>query len=178
MFSFSEQFVALQRQSLESTQAIASASFAGLEKLGQLNAQAAKSSLEASFQQCTSLLETKDGKAVAETLAKSAQPGDTFTAYAKHVHEIASETCADIAKVVEKQFSTGNRQLTASIEAMAKNSPMGSEGLTTLFRSAVTAANTTWDQVNKANRQVVDMTEANVASLTNAAQTASKRKAA
>ena len=176
MFSFSDQFIALQRQSLESTQAIASASFVGLEKLRQLNAQAAKDSLEASVQRSMSLLETKDGKAVAQTLTRSAQPGDKFTAYAKHVHEIASETCADFAKVVEKQVSAGNRQLTASIEAMAKNSPIGSEGLTTMVKSAVTATNATWDQVNKASRQAVEMTEANVANFTNAAQTAGKRK--
>lgn len=179
MFAFPDQFVALHRQSLESAQAIALASFAGFEKLTQLNVQAAKASVEEGVQKGVSLLETKDVKALADSIADSAQPAsDKFTAYAKHVYEIASETGTEISKVVEKQFAEGNRQLTSAIEAMAKNSPVGSEGVVTLVKSAVTAANATWDQVNKASRQVVEMTEANVANATSAARTATKRKAA
>jgi phasin family protein len=179
MFAFPDQFVALHRQSLESAQAIALASFAGFEKLTQLNIQAAKASLEEGVQKGVSLLDTKDVRAFADSLADSTQPAnDKFTAYAKHVYEIASETGTEISKVVEKQFSEGNRQLTAAIEAAAKNSPVGSEGVVTLVKSAVSAANATWDQVNKASRQVVEMTEANVANATNAARVATKRKAA
>lgn len=179
MSAFPDQFIALHRQSLESAQAIALASFAGFEKLTQLNVQAAKASLEEGVQKGVSLLETKDVKALSDSLSESAQPaGDKFTAYARHVYEIASETGTEISKVVEKQFSEGNRQVTAAIEAMAKNAPAGSEGVVTLVKSAVTATNSAWDQVNKASRQVVEMTEANVASATNAARTASKRKAA
>ena len=182
MFAFPDQFVALHRQSLETAQAIALASFAGFEKLTQLNVQAAKASLEESVQKGVSLLDTKDVKTFAESLAESTQPAnEKFTAYAKHVYEIASETGSEISLVVEKQFAEGNRQLTAAIEAIAKNSPVGSEGVVTLVKSAVTAANATWDQVNKAGRQVVEMTEANVANVanaTNAARVATKRKAA
>jgi phasin family protein len=179
MFAFPDQFVALHRQSLESAQAIALASFAGFEKLTQLNIQAAKASLEEGVQKGVSLLDTKDVKAFADSLTDSAQPAnDKFTAYAKHVYEIASETGTEISKVVEKQFAEGNRQLTAAIEAAAKNSPVGSEGVVTLVKSAVSAANATWDQVNKASRQVVEMTEANVANASSAARVATKRKAA
>jgi phasin family protein len=141
--------------------------------------QAAKASLEEGVLKGVSLLETKDVKAFADSISDSAQPAnDKFTAYARHVYEIASETGAEISKVVEKQLSEGNRQVTAAIEAIAKNAPAGSEGVVTLVKSAVTAANSAWDQVNKASRQVVEMTEANVASATNATRSASKRKAA
>ena len=179
MFAFPDQFVALHRQSLESAQAIALASFAGFERLTQLNVQAAKASLEENVQKGVSLLETRDVKALGDSLAESAQPaGEKFTAYAKHVYEIASETGSEISKVVEKQFSEGNRQMTAAIEALAKNAPVGSEGVVTLVKSAVTAANSAFDQVNKATRQVVELTEANVASATSATRAAGKRKAA
>ena len=50
MFSFPEQYIALQRQPLASIQAIALTSFAGFEKLAQLNVQAAKASVEESVQ--------------------------------------------------------------------------------------------------------------------------------
>lgn len=179
MFAFPDQFVALQRQSLESAQAIAMASFSGMERLTLLNVQAAKASVEESVMKGVSLLETKDVKALADSVSESAQPtSDKLTAYAKHVYEITSETSAEIAKIMEKQFSESSRQLTAAIEAIAKNAPAGSEGVVTLVKSAVTAANATWDQVNKASRQVVEMTEANVANASNAARAAGKRKAA
>lgn len=179
MFAFPDQFIALHRQSLESAQAIALASFAGFERLTQLNVQAAKASLEESVQKGVTLLETRDVKSLADSVSESAQPAsDKFTAYAKHVYEIANETGLDISKVVEKQLSEGNRQVTAAIEALAKNAPAGSEGVVTLVKSAVTAANSAFDQVNKATRQVVELTEANVASATNATRAATKRKAA
>jgi phasin family protein len=173
MFVFPDQLVELQRQSLQSAQAIAMASFAGFEKLAQLNVQAAKASVEESVQRSMSLLEMKDVKEVTETIAQSAKPpGDKFTAYAKHVYDIASETRAEISEVLEKQFSESNRQLTASLEAMAKNSPVGSEGVVTMVKSAITAANATWDQVNKASRKVAETTDANVTNATNEVLTA------
>lgn len=179
MFAFPDQFAAMQRQSLESAQAIALASFAGFERLTQLNVQAAKASLEEGVHKGVSLLETKDVKSLGDTLSESAQPsGEKFSAYARHVYEIASETGTEISRVVERQFSEGNRQMTAAIEAMAKNAPAGSEGVVTLVKSAVTAANSAFDQVNKATRQVVEMTEANVDSAANATRSATKRKAA
>lgn len=179
MFAFPDQFAAMQRQSIESAQAIALASFAGFERLTQLNVQAAKASLEEGVNKGVSLLETKDVKSLGETLSESAQPtGEKFSAYARHVYEIASETGTEISRVVERQFSEGNRQMTAAIEAMAKNAPAGSEGVVTLVKSAVTAANSAFDQVNKATRQVVEMTEANVDSAANATRSATKRKAA
>ncbi len=179
MFAFPDQFAAMQRQSIESAQAIALASFAGFERLTQLNVQAAKASLEEGVNKGVSLLETKDVKSLGETLSESAQPtGEKFSAYARHVYEIASETGTEISRVVERQFSEGNRQMTAAIEAMAKNAPAGSEGVVTLVKSAVTAANSAFDQVNKATRQVVEMTEANVDSAANSTRSATKRKAA
>jgi phasin family protein len=179
MFAFPDQFVALHRQSLEAAQAIAFASFAGFERISQLNVQAAKASVEEGVRNGVALLETRDARAFVESIPESAQPAaDKASAYAKHVYEIASETGADISKVIERQFSEGNRQLTAAIEAFAKNAPVGSEGVVTLVKSAVTAANSAFDQVNKATRQVVELTEANVANATTATRAASRRKAA
>jgi phasin family protein len=110
------------------------------------------------------MLEVKDVKALADMAMGSAQPAaDKASAYAKHIYEIASETSAEIAKLVERQFADSNKQLHAAIDAMAQSAPAGSEGLVSFVKQAVTAANTAYDQVNKATKQVVEMTEANVA---------------
>ena len=47
-----------------------------------------------------------------------------------------------------------------------------------MVKSAVTAASATWNQVNQASHQMVEMAEANVENATNAAQTVGNRKAA
>ena len=65
-----------------------------------------------------------------------------------------------------------------TIDALSKNAPAGSEGIATFYKSAVTAANSAWDQVNKTGKQVAEITEQNVDSAARAAQSASRRKSA
>jgi hypothetical protein len=62
----------------------------------------------------------------------------------------------------------------AAIDAFSKNAPMGSEGVVTLVKQAVTAANSAFDQVNKATKQAVEMAEANMAAATKVATKARK----
>jgi phasin family protein len=181
MYTTPDQMVAMHKAALESFQAVAAKSFEALEKLAELNLAATKSTMEESAEQMKALLEVKDVKTLADFAAGSAQPAaDKMTAYTKHVYEITSDTGTEIAKLVEKQFADSNRQLHAAIDAMAKNAPAGSEGMVTFMKSAVSAANTAYDQVNKATKQVVEMAEANMvaASKTAANGVARAKKAA
>jgi phasin family protein len=181
MFTTPDQLVAMHKAYVESFQAVAAKSFAGLEKLAELNLAATKSSLEESAEQMKALLEVKDVKALADFAAGSAQPtAEKVSAYAKHVYEITSDTSSEIAKLIEKQLADSNMSLHAAIDAMAKNAPAGSEGVVTFMKSAVSAANTAYDQVNKATKQVVEMAEANIvaASKTGAPVKAAAKKAA
>lgn len=176
MFTTPDQMVAMHKAALESFQAVAAKSFEGFEKLAELNLAATKTSFEESTEHMKALLEVKDVKALADLAAGSAQPAaDKFQAYAKHVYEITSETGTEIARLVEKQLSDGNRQLHAAIDAMAKTAPAGSEGMVTFVKSAVSAANTAFDQVNKATKQVVEMAEANMVAAGKTATAAAPR---
>ena len=180
MFAMPEQFLSMQRQSLESARAVALASFAGFEKLTQLNVQAAKASFEEGVVKSIELLDTKDPKALATSMSDAAQPvAEKASAYAKHVAAILNETSTEIQKAFDKQVAEQHRQVSAAVDALAKSAPAGSEGVVTLVRSAVTAANSAWDQVNKATRQAVEMAEANVVTATEATRAAAaKRKVA
>ena len=176
MFTTPDQILALHKASLESLQAIAAKSLEGFEKLAELNLAATKSTMEESAEQMKALFEAKDIKALADLAAGSAQPAaDKMTAYAKHVYEITSDTTGELAKLVEKQFADSNRQLHAAIDAIAKNAPAGSEGVVTFMKSAVSAANTAYDQVNKATKQVVELAEANIAAAGKTATTGAAR---
>jgi phasin family protein len=135
-------------------------------------------SLEESGEQLKSVLGAKDPKALADMALGGAQPAaDKAAAYAKHLYEIANDTGTEIAKLFEKQFTEGNKQVNAAIEAMAKNAPAGSEGIVTFVKSAVSASNTAYDQVNKAAKQAVEMAEANFAAAGKAARPTAKKAA-
>jgi phasin family protein len=164
MITTPEQFVQLNKSALESFQAAALVSMEGFEKLAELNIQAARASIDESTLTLKTLLETRDAKALADLAAVGVQPAtEKFAAYAKHVYEITSETNNEIARLFEKQFAEGNRQLYAAIDSLAKNAPAGSEGVVTFVKQAVSTANSAFDQVSKATKQVVEMTEANIA---------------
>lgn len=176
MYTTPDQFVAMIKATFESIEAVAAKSFEGFEKLASLNLAATRSTLEESTGQMKALFEIKDMKAMADAAVHTAQPAaDKLSAYAKHVYEISSETGAEIVKLMERHVADGNRQLHAAIDAMAKSAPAGSEGVVTFVKSAVSAANTAFDQVNKAAKQVVELAEANIVA---AGKTASAATAA
>jgi phasin family protein len=178
MFQSPDQLLQLQKSALESFKAMTAITMDGFEKFAALNVQASK----ATFGEITSTVETaisaKDPKALAEIATASAQPAaEKAAAYAKHVYDIAQQTNTEIAGIFEKHLASSNKQLHAAIDAFSKNAPAGSEGVTTFAKSAVAAANSAWDQVNKASKQVADYAEANLATVT-AAKAPKARKAA
>jgi cell division septum initiation protein DivIVA len=103
---------------------------------------------------------------------------DKVTAYYKHVYEIANDTGTELAKLFEKQFAESNKQLYAAIDALAKNAPAGTEGVVTLVKQAVSAANSAFDQVSKATKQAVEVAEANMAAAAKTTAAGRSRKAA
>jgi len=179
MITTPEQFLQMNKTALEVFHSATIASIEGFEKLAALNVQAAKASLDESTDALKSMTDVKDAKQFADIATGSVQPAtDKVTAYYKHVYEIANETGTELAKLFEKQFAEGNRQLYAAIDSMAKNAPAGSEGLVTLVKQAVSAANTAFDQVNKATKQAVELAEANMAAAAKTTTAARARKAA
>jgi len=157
-------------------QALAAKSMAGLEKLAELQMAAAKSTFEDASEQMKALFSVKDIKELTDIANTAAQPAaDKASAYAQHVYAIATETGSEIAKIVEKHLADGNQQLHAAIDAMAKTAPAGSEGMVAIVKQAAAAASSAFDQVNRAARQAVDMTEANIASVTKTAAPATSK---
>ncbi len=179
MVTTPEQFLQIQKTALEVFQSATITSIEGFEKLAALNVQAAKASIDESTDALKSMGEVKDAKQLAEMATGTVQPAtDKVTAYYKHVYEIANETGAELAKLFEKQVAESNRQLFAAIDAMAKNAPAGSEGVVTLVKQAVSAANTAFDQVSKATKQAVEVAEANMAAAAKSTTAGRSRKAA
>lgn len=176
MVSITEQITTLHQQSLKAMHDYALASLSGMEKLAELNLQAAKTSVEEGVQNSSLMLQSKDPKALAEVLSEQAKPtSDKFGAYAKHVYQIANETAAEMSRIAEKQVSEASQQMFSAIDEFSKSAPAGTEGIAAFYKSAVSAANSAWDQVNKSGKQFAELTEANVETANRAAQQVTKR---
>ena len=179
MVSITERFSTFQLQSLKAMQAYTLASLNGVEKLAELNLQAAKRSVEEGVSTSVALFHSRDPKAAAETVADQAKPAtEKLGGYAHHVLEIANQTAAEFSRIAEKQMSEASHEVFATIDEVSKGAPAGTEGIATFYKSAVSAANSAWGQASKANKQVLELTESNIDRATGVAEQATKRRTA
>ena len=94
----------------------------------------------------------------------------------KDVYDIAQQTHSQVAELIEKQVASSQQQLLAAVDALAKNTPAGSEGAVKLLRQSVVEANTAFEKVQAASRQVLDLIDANVNNLAKTGEAAAKKK--
>jgi DNA-binding ferritin-like protein len=74
-----------------------------------------------------------------------------------------------VRKVVENQIAEGNTKAAQLVEFATRNAPVGSEPLVSLFRNAVAACNSAYDNFSRAARQAFDAAESNMDNATQAA---------
>ena len=89
-------------------------------------------------------------------------------AYSRSLYEIAAQTQEEISKVVEAQFTETNKNVASVLDKAAKNAPAGSDVAVAAVKSAIAAANSAYDSISKAAKQVAEIAEANVAAATSA----------
>lgn len=180
MFTNVEDFVKAQSEAFKATNTVATTAFEGAKKLAELNMQTAKAGIEESTAQVKALLAAKDVKALTEMITASfsqmAKPEGKAAHYAKSVYEISSATGTEVGSLIEKQVATTQKQILASVEALAKNAPAGSEGLVNIIKQGVVTANSAYDQMHQASKQLVDMLEANLSGAAKAASSAAKKR--
>jgi methyl-accepting chemotaxis protein len=79
------------------------------------------------------------------------------------VYSIYREANQDFTSMLDKQVAASNRQLAESVETLTRNAPAGTEGVVTLIRQSMAAAQNAYDQVNQAGRKLTEMADANLA---------------
>jgi len=84
------------------------------------------------------------------------------------VYEISAQTQEELAKMVEAQYAEFQKSVAGLLDQAAKSAPAGSDVAVAAVKSAIAAANSAFDNMNKAAKQVAEITEANVAAATNA----------
>ena len=158
-----EQIVAAQKTTVGNVFTIAAKALEGVEKLAQLNLQAGRASLAEAQETAQSLLVVKDPSSLFAVQAAALQPNaDKFSAYGRQVYEIVSATNAEIARVVEETAAEARSAFTATLEQAAKNAPAGTDNAVAFVKSAVAAASSAYDTIQKAVKQAAEVAEANV----------------
>ncbi|MEY4751973.1 MAG: hypothetical protein RIQ60_4187 [Pseudomonadota bacterium] len=172
-----DQFTATSKETVESLLEISGKTFAGVEKLVELNLQTARAAFEDSSEAAKAALGAKDAQELLALQAGLVQPAaDKAAAYGRQVYDIAAATQADLSKLFEAQFAGAQQKVLALVESAAKNAPAGSENAVALVKSAVAAANNAVETAQKAAKQAASVAEANFQTL--AAQATSAAKAA
>ncbi len=169
MLNIAEQFAAANKSNIENLLTLANTAFASAERLAALNLNTARAALEDSVATTKSLMAMKDPQAFMAFQASLAQPNlEKTVAYSRSVYEILTQTQEEVSKVVDAQVSELNKNFTTVLDKAAKNAPAGSDVAVAAVKSAIAAANSAFGNINKAARQVVEITEANVAAATSA----------
>lgn len=180
MFAIPEQFSNATKANFEAQFSLFSTltakAFEGVEKLVELNLNAAKASLEESSVTARQLLSAKDPQEFLSLTTSQLKPrAEKALAYSRQVAAIAAGTGAEFSKVAESQIAETNRKVISLVDEVSKNAPAGSESLVAAFKTAVTNANAGYEQLSKTTKQAVETMESNVnAAVSQLSQAASK----
>ncbi len=169
MYTTPEQLAGANKANVESLLTVANTAFASAERLAALNLNTARTLLEDSVNTAKFLLGAKDVQELVSMQAAMAQPAfEKAVAYSRSVYEIASQTQEEFSKIFDSQYVEMNKNVSSVLDKAVKNAPAGSDVAVAAVKSAIAAANSAYETMNKAAKQVAEMTEANVAAATSA----------
>jgi len=169
MFATPEQLASVNKSAVEAWLTIANTAFASVERLAALNLNTARSALEDSVANTKALFSVKDPQEFANLQASLARPTlEKAVAYGRSVYEIATEVQGQFAKIAEGQATEIKQSIATTLDKVAKSAPAGSDVAVAAVKSAIAAANSAYDSMSKAAKQVAEMAEANVAAATDA----------
>ena len=169
MLTTQEQLATANKANVEAMLTLANTAFASAERLAALNLNTARAVLEDGMNNAKALLGAKDLQEVISLQATLAQPAvEKAVAYSRNVYEISAQTQDEFSKLVEAQFAEVNKNVASTLDKAAKSAPAGSDVAVAAVKSAIAAANSAYDTMSKAAKQVAEIAEANVAAATNA----------
>jgi len=169
MFATPEQFAATSKANVESLLSVANTAFASAERLTALNLNTARAVLEDGVANAKALMGAKDVQELVSLQTAMAQPMvEKAVAYSRNVYEIATQTQEELSKLVESQLTEANKNVAEVLDKAAKSAPAGSDVAVAAVKSAIAAANSAYDSMTKAAKQVAEIAEANVTAATNA----------
>jgi phasin family protein len=178
MYATPEQIAAANKAGTDTMIGLAQAQFAAFEKISALNLNATKSAFEDSMNFAKALFGAKDVQEFAGLGTTAAQPMlDKAVAYSRGVYEVATQTQGELTKFVETQATEFNKNVVGTLDKFAKNAPAGSDVAIAAVKSALAAANSTYDSLTRVAKQASEYAEANFASAASAVKETKKKAA-
>ncbi len=178
MYVTPEQIAASNKAGVEAWLSFAHAQFVAFERLTSLSFNATKTAFEDSVSHTKALMNAKDVQDFVNVNSAMSQPAlDKAIAYSRGVYEVATQTHGEMTKFVEAQSAEFNKNVAGVLDKVAKNAPAGSDVAIAAVKSALAAANTAYDSINKVSRQATEMAEANFSAATSAARDSRKKAA-
>ncbi|HUU71884.1 MAG TPA: phasin family protein [Burkholderiales bacterium] len=171
-----EQMTAAQKENITTTVALAGIAASTAEKAMDLNVAAVKSAMATAAENGKTIADAKDVQSVTAMQSQFAQPAfEAFASYLKDSYDIMSEAQNELGKLVEAKMTEVNKVIVSGLDQAEKNAPAGSDMAVAAMKSAIAAANQTYDAFAKAGKQVQEVTTATVNTVR---QTPAKKKAA
>ena len=170
-----EQLMAAHKANIETLFGLTQKAFEGVEKLVELNVQATKAALAETANNAQAVMGVKDAQELLALQASMVQPlAEKTAAYSRHLYDIAQSAGAEISKSLEGQTADAKKKFASLVDSATHNAPAGSETAVTMMKSAMTAANTAFESVQKAVNQAGEMAESNFKSVSDSAVSASR----
>jgi len=164
MITKPEHFVAVGKAQLDASVRFAAIAAEGAEKMLDLQFRNAKGSFDEVVKNAKAFTELKDVSQIASWAGTSFQPSlDKATAYAKSVYDVASGTQQEIGALLEEQVAEFNKNVSMALDTAFKSAPAGSEAAVAAAKSVIDVANSVYDTIAKASKQLASLTETNVA---------------
>lgn len=162
MYATPEKLAGLTTANIETALAIARTAFAGTERLAALNINTARNVVDESYESAKMLMAVKDPKELATLNAAMAKPAvEKGIAYSRAVYSILAETSEQLSKLSGSRLDALKADFSAALENAAKVAPAGTEPAVAAMKSALDAANTAYDTISKAAKQVGEIAETN-----------------
>ena len=178
MTTIPEQISAFGKTQLETALRFVTIAAEGTEKFLDLQIKNSKAAFNEGMKNAKALAEVKDVSELPTWTSSTFQPGvDKATAYARSLYEVAAGTQSEISAVLEAQIGDFSRDVVVALDAALKSAPAGSEPAVAAVKSVIGTANTVYESIARASRQLAAMTEANLAAASQAGM-APKKKAA
>lgn len=165
MYVTPEKVAAANKATVEVLSSVSSVSLSAVERLVALNLNTARESLSEAASNVEALFAVKDPKALMAFVSGLSEPAlSAASAYLRSAYAIAVDSGEALGKLFDGQIAELNKSAAVALDQLAKSAPAGSDVAVAAMKSAIAAANATYDNVAKATKTVVEMAEANVVS--------------
>jgi phasin family protein len=167
MFITADQITATNKTNLETLQGLSAKSFAGVEKLLELNLAATKALLTESFGHAQAVLSAKDLPQVIALQTSAVSPvAEKTVAYGRHIYGIAVEAGAEFTKAFEGKAAEAQKAFNQAVETAVKNAPAGTESAVAVVKSALASSQSAIESAQSAAKQALAAAESNIAAVT------------